>query len=124
MPTGEKEMRLMIADDDPLFRRGVRQLVGYVDNMSFVAEASDGAHAVQVANRHRPDVILMDYEMPEMDGVAAARAILANQPHVKVICVSSNIDEATSNAMIRAGALTCFAKSDGPQKLMELLRSL
>ncbi len=124
MDEKSKPLQLMIADDDPLFRRGVRQLVGHLDNLSLSAEAEDGVEAVEKAIKHSPDVVLIDYQMPRMDGAAAAQEILKARPETRLIAISAYLDKQSAAAMIDAGVMALFAKNEGPSKLLELLKTL
>ena len=117
--------RILIADDHRLFRKGLRQLCQVSGGFQVVAEAETGPEAVALAREHQPDVILMDIRMPGMDGVAACRQILTDQPHAAIIMLTmyrqdrhltdalaadargyllKNCDEATLFAAIRAAA--------------------
>jgi DNA-binding NarL/FixJ family response regulator len=78
--TGGAPIRVMIVDDQAMVREGFAALLRAQPDMTVVADAADGAQAVAVAREHRPDVILMDIRMPQLDGIAATRAVLATPP--------------------------------------------
>lgn len=115
---------LLVADDDPLFRRGLRQLVEQVDNMTLIAEAEDGQTAVDLARQTKPHIILMDYQMPKMNGATASKIILDEQPHITLVGVSAFMNARTINALQSAGVRMLFRKSEGPERLIELLKTL
>lgn len=97
-------LRILVADDHALVREGVRALIGSIDDMELVGEAANGREAVMLAAETRPDVVLMDLHMPEMDGIAATRAITAANPSAAVLVVSMLDDDASLFAALRAGA--------------------
>jgi DNA-binding NarL/FixJ family response regulator len=96
-------MRLLIADDHPLFRDGLRSLLE-ARGIDVVGEARDGREAVDQAKRLRPDVVLMDLSMPELNGLAATRLLSADQPDVKVIILTASEDDADLFEAIKSGA--------------------
>jgi DNA-binding NarL/FixJ family response regulator len=96
-------MRLLIADDHPLFRDGLRSLLE-ARGIDVVGEARNGREAVDQARRLRPDVLLMDLNMPELDGLAATRLLSAQQPDVKVVILTASEDDAHLFEAIKSGA--------------------
>lgn len=97
-------IRLMIADDHPVFRDGLASLLGPLPGMDVVARASDGVEAVALAAELRPDVIIMDVQMPEMNGIEATRTITADNPEVGVLVLTMGEDDGTVLSALRAGA--------------------
>ncbi|MGZ5399831.1 MAG: response regulator [Nocardioides sp.] len=97
-------IRLMIADDHPVFRDGLASLLGPLPGMDVVARASDGVEAVALAAELRPDVIIMDVQMPEMNGIDATRTITADNPEVGVLVLTMGEDDGTVLSALRAGA--------------------
>src|SRR5690606_35748064 len=96
--------RVLVADDQPLIRSGFRQLVDSAPAFRTVGEASTGAEAVELAARHRPDLVLMDVRMPVMDGIEATRRICAARPATRVLIVTTfDLDEYVYGAL-QAGA--------------------
>jgi DNA-binding NarL/FixJ family response regulator len=96
-------MRVIIADDHPLFRDGLRSLLE-VRGIDVVAEARNGREAVDQARRERPDIVLMDLDMPELNGLAATRLIAAELPTVKVVILTASEDDANLFEAIKSGA--------------------
>ena len=88
-PPAEATLRIVLADDHPLFRHGLRQLLEQVGGHTVVAEAGDGAEALEAFERYHPDVTMLDLRMPGMDGVQATREITAISPSTRVIVLTS-----------------------------------
>jgi len=96
-------MRIIIADDHALFRDGLRSLLS-TRGHEIVGEAKNGSEAIDLARRLRPDIVLMDVQMPEVDGLAATRAISSELPEVKVIILTATEDDAKLFEAIKSGA--------------------
>jgi len=96
-------MRVVIADDHPLFRDGLRSLLE-ARGIDVIGEARDGREAVEQARRLKPDVVLMDLAMPEVNGLAATRLISAELPAVKVVILTASEDDADLFEAIKSGA--------------------
>lgn len=97
-------IRVLIADDHPLFREGVRSLLRSLPNAEAVGEASSGDEVIAKAAELLPDVILMDIQMPGMNGIEATRRILAAHPHIGIIVLTMYEDDDSVFAAMRAGA--------------------
>jgi DNA-binding NarL/FixJ family response regulator len=118
-----KKLRIMLVDDQSLFREALRTLLSLQDGFEIVAEAENGERAVALAKVHRPDVILMDLRMPVLGGVEATRKILAANPAARVVVLTTfEEDEEIFDAM-RAGALGYLLKACSAEKLCEALRA-
>ncbi|MFG2074268.1 response regulator transcription factor [Nonomuraea maritima] len=107
------EVRVLIADDHPTFRAGLRAVLDGRDGISVVAEAGDGEEAVAAAERHAPDVVLMDLSMPGLDGVAATRRIT----HARVLVITMNDTGEALHAVLRAGARGYVLKDASPEEI-------
>jgi DNA-binding NarL/FixJ family response regulator len=99
-----EQITILIADDHPLFRKGLRALLATMPQVRVVGEASNGADAVRLAAELHPDVVLMDLQMPGGDGLSAVRAIVAAQPATRVLVVTMFQDDDSIFAAMRAGA--------------------
>ena len=112
-------IRVAVVDDQALVRSGFATMLGLQDDIEVVAEASDGAAAIEVARAHRPDVILMDIRMPEIDGLAATKAIVesADWPVKVLILTTFDPDEYVYKAL-RAGASGFVLKDISPEDLV------
>jgi DNA-binding NarL/FixJ family response regulator len=96
-------VRLLIADDHPLFRDGLRSLLTAAGH-EVIGEAKNGNEAVVLAGQLSPDLVLMDYSMPELDGISATRQLVAAHPGIKVVILTASEDDATLFESIKAGA--------------------
>jgi len=115
-------VRIVIVDDDPLVRMGLKAIVGSEAGWDVVAEAADGREALAIVDEHRPDVVLMDIRMPHMDGLEATREITAGASGAKVIVLTTfEADEYVFEAM-RAGASGFVLKRVPPAELIEAVR--
>lgn len=117
-------IRVMLVDDHAVVRGGLAQLVGAAGDMEVVGSAADGTEAVAVARTERPDVILMDLQMPGMDGVAATRAILAEEPAAQVVVLTSYSDGERIIGALDAGAVGYLLKDADPEDILEGIRAV
>ncbi len=123
--TGTKEpMRIIVADDHVLFRDGVRALVDAMPDAVLVGEASDGLQAVAAVAEHRPDVVVMDLRMPQLDGVEATRRLVAQGCETRVLVVSMLEDDGSVFAAMRAGARGYVLKGAGHEELAAAIRAV
>jgi len=113
---------VVIADDHPFVRHGLRTYLETLDDMEVVGEASDGVEAVELAGHVLPDVVLMDLVMPELDGVEATRRIRVASPATKVIALTSFDDDEKVFPAIKAGATGYLLKDVRPADLAEAVR--
>ncbi len=115
-------VRVLICDDQPLVRAGFRTILGSKRDIEVVGEAENGAEAVALAERRRPDVILMDIRMPVLDGVEATRRLVAAGTAARILVLTTfDLDEYV-HAAIRAGASGFLLKDVTPAKLFEAIR--
>jgi DNA-binding NarL/FixJ family response regulator len=117
-------IRILLADDQALIRSGIRSLLEAEDDIEVVAEAVDGRQAVELAVEHRPDIVLLDIQMPVLDGVEATRKIVADErlDSVRVVILTNfGLDEYIFQAL-RAGASGFLLKDTEPTALLEALR--
>jgi DNA-binding NarL/FixJ family response regulator len=117
-------LRVLFADDHPVFRNGMRALVDSLLDMQVVGEATTGAEAVSLAAAEQPDVVLMDLQMPGMSGVAATRAILDTSPHMQVLIVTMFEDDESVFAALRAGARGYVLKGASPQEIVQAIAAV
>ncbi len=106
-------IRVMVVDDQALVREGLMTLLDAAPDIVPVAAAADGAEAVRLAARHRPDVVLMDLRMPELDGVEATRRIREALPDTEIVVLTTHADEASILDALRAGARGYLTKDAG-----------
>ncbi len=100
----EPRVRIVVADDHPLYRRGLAALLSAQEGWSVVAEEIDGIGAVTATHASQPDVVVMDLRMPGLDGIEATRRIVSASPHVAVLVLTMYDDDASVFAAMRAGA--------------------
>ncbi len=115
-------LRILIVDDHIVVRKGICALLATEQEIEVVGEACDGADAILEANRLRPDVILMDLVMPRVDGVEATRRILATQPSVRILVLTSFDADDKIFPAIRAGATGYTLKDSSPEDLVMAIR--
>jgi DNA-binding NarL/FixJ family response regulator len=117
-------IRVLIVDDQSMVRAGLRMLLSDQSDIEVVAEAGNGLEAVAQAGRLRPDVVLMDIRMPELDGLEATRRILGADPSPRVLVLTTfNLDEYVYEAL-RAGASGFVLKDDPPEQLIAAVRTV
>ncbi len=116
----ESATRVLIADDHPLFRVGLAHALR-ARGFDVVAEAENGAHAVELARTRRPEVALLDVRMPGMDGIEACARLVALDPPVRVAMLTTYDEPAVVHAARRAGATAYLSKETDPSRLAELL---
>jgi len=121
---GRPAVRVLIVDDHETLRAGVRALLGEERDLAVVAEASDGLQALELAGRHRPDVVLLDVAMPVMDGLEAAAHLRRQHPDLRIIGLSTFTREDMADRMLAAGADAYFCKSDPGVELLAAIRGL
>lgn len=121
--TAGATIRVLITDDYPVIREGVKALLAREADLRIVAEADDGAEGVALHEAHRPDVTLMDLRMPRMDGIAATRAILAARPEARVVVLTSYDGDADVHRALSAGACGYLLKDALGRELAPAVRT-
>jgi NarL family two-component system response regulator LiaR len=117
-------IRVLIADDHVILRKGIRALLSTEPDIEVVGETDNGLETVAQAQALRPDVILMDLVMPEMDGIEATRRITAEQPGVRVLILTSFAADDKVFPAIKAGALGYILKDSGPAELVQAIHQV
>ncbi len=116
-------IRVLIADDHQVVRSGLEQLLATADDIELVAMAANGAEAVDLVAEHHPDIVLMDLSMPELDGVAATRTIVAAGGSTQVVVLTSFSDRQRILDALDAGAAGYVLKHAEPDELLEAIRA-
>jgi len=116
-------IRVLLAEDHALVRAGLERLLATVDDIEVVGGAADGAEAVALAAEVAPDVVLMDLSMPNVDGIAATRAIVAANDEVHVVVLTSLADRERILAALDAGAVGYLLKDSEPEQLIAGIRA-
>lgn len=117
-----KSIKILLVDDQPLFREGLRTLLSVQPDFEVVGEAGNGEEAVRLARQLRPAVVLMDLQMPLMDGVGATRRLRAEAPDCRVIVLTTFDDDEKVFDGLRAGAVGYLLKDAPSEKLGEAIR--
>jgi len=115
-------IKILIADDHPIVRRGLRMTLEAEANLQVVAEAENGANLADLIRRHAPDVVLMDLQMPEVDGVQALEQTRPEFPNLPILMLTSFSDDAHLHAALRAGASGFLLKEMDGDDLVEAVR--
>jgi len=117
-------IRILAVDDHPLVRGGISGLIAGQTDMKLVGEASNGREAIQQFREHRPDVTLMDLQMPEMNGVDAMIAILGEFPEARIIVLTTYTGDAQVMRALKAGARAYLLKNTLHKELLETIRAV
>lgn len=117
-------IRILTVDDHPLLRAGIAGLIADEADMRLVAEAENGRHAIELFDRHRPDVTLMDLQMPEMDGLDALETIRQRHPDARIVVLTTYPGDAQVLRAIKAGACGYLLKSTLRKELLSTIRSV
>jgi DNA-binding NarL/FixJ family response regulator len=119
-----ERIRVLIADDHPLFRDGMHGLLDSVAETEVVGEAASGEEAITLAENLQPDVILMDIKMPGVNGLQAMREILHTSPHIRILIVSMLEDDDSVFAAMRAGASGYVPKGANQDEMLRAIRAV
>ncbi|GII57814.1 DNA-binding response regulator [Planotetraspora thailandica] len=122
--TAASRLRVVIADDEALFRSGLKMIVEAQPDLTVVAEAEDGREAIEAVQRHNPDVLLMDIQMPILDGIAALAELRRRGCGTKVLVLTTfDLDRYVYDAL-RSGASGFLLKTTRPARLVEAVRAI
>ncbi len=114
-------IRIVLVEDNQVFREALELLLGLRSDVEVVASVGDGAEAVEAARRTNPDVVLMDYRLPGLDGVQATLAVREACPNVAVVCLTASANLRERDALLEAGAVACLTKD---QDLDEIVAAI
>src|SRR4029077_7384124 len=117
-----KRIRILLADDHAVVRQGFKMILGAHADMEVVGEAGNGREAVELAEQLRPDVVVMDVAMTELNGIEATRRLVAANAHAKVIALSMHKDSVYVREILRAGARGYLLKDSGAGELVAAIR--
>jgi len=119
-----QKLRILTVDDHPMLREGIASVLDGQPDMEVVAEAQDGMEAIEVCLRIRPDVTLMDIQMPGMDGIDATEAIRKSWPEARIVIVTTYKGDAQARRALEAGACGYLLKSALRHELIETIRQI
>ncbi len=115
-------IRVVLVEDNEVFRDALELLLGLQADMAVVASVADGTDAAGVVSELRPDVVLMDYRLPGLDGVQATIAVLAACPETAVVCLTASANLRERDALMEAGAVGCLRKDEGLDAIVAAIR--
>jgi DNA-binding NarL/FixJ family response regulator len=118
------DIRVVVVDDHQIVREGLSSLLGALDGIEVVGSAADGRDAVHVVAETAPDVVVMDIQMPQLDGIEATRMITGRQPGTRVVMLTMNDDDETVLSAIRAGASGYLLKDMDPDRVSHALEGV
>jgi DNA-binding NarL/FixJ family response regulator len=124
MSHDSSRIRILCVDDHPLLRAGIAGLIADESDMILVAEAENGRDAIEQFGRHRPDVTLMDLQMPEMDGLDALAAIRSRDPDARILVLTTYPGDAQAVRALKAGACGYLLKSTLRKELLSTIRAV
>jgi DNA-binding NarL/FixJ family response regulator len=120
----DEKISVMIVDDHPLFRQGLRRVIEAEDDMEVIIEVGDGEEALRLAQKMVPDVIMMDVNIPTMNGLQVTRALKGGLPNIGVIMLTAYHDDEQVFHAVKAGAGAYYPKDVTPRKLIEAIRQV
>jgi DNA-binding NarL/FixJ family response regulator len=119
-----KRIRILLADDHAVVRQGFRMILAAQPDMEIVGEAGNGREAVELAERLKPEVVVMDVSMPELNGIEATRRLAASTPHSRVLALSMHKDSVYVREILRAGARGYLLKDSVADDLVSAVRAV
>src|SRR6516165_4731653 len=119
-----KRIRILLADDHAVVRQGFKMILGAQADMEIVGEAGNGREAVESAEKLRPEVVVMDVAMPELNGIEATRRITEASPHTRVLALSMHKDSVYVREILRAGARGYLLKDSPAPDLVAAVRAV
>jgi DNA-binding NarL/FixJ family response regulator len=114
-------LRLLLVEDNEVFREALELLLGLRPEVEVVAAVEDGGDVVGACREHRPDVVVMDFRLPRVDGVQATQELTRTFPEVAVVCLSADVSAKTREALRAAGADSCLSKDTDVEHLVAAL---
>jgi len=113
------DVRIVLVEDNKLFRETLELLFGLRDGIEVVGSVASGAEAIPVCADARPDVVVIDYRMPGLDGAQTTREILRAAPATRVICLTASVTADEQRLVLEAGAVACLTKDEGLDRIVD-----
>lgn len=117
-------LKLLVVDDHVMLRRGLRESLSRQSSLEVVGEAWTGAMAIQLAEELKPDLVLMDVHLPDMNGINASRTILGDHPEIKIIIFSSDISRPLVDEALQAGVSAYLSKTSSVEEMMQAFEAV
>jgi DNA-binding NarL/FixJ family response regulator len=118
----QRRVKVIIADDHPLIRLGIHNLFKNMPDIQVVGEAANGQEAIEMVEKHHPDVLLLDLQMPVMDGIQALDCLQKNGSKVRVLIISAFNDPQFASEVLSRGAWGYYLKEEAPNMIVEAVR--
>jgi DNA-binding NarL/FixJ family response regulator len=115
-------VRVALVEDNEVFREALELLLGLRSDITVVASAEDGTKVVELCRKHSPEVVVMDYRLPALDGVQATKALLEACPEVAVVCLTASANLREIDALYAAGAVACLTKDEPLDEIVAAIR--
>jgi DNA-binding NarL/FixJ family response regulator len=116
------QILVVLVEDNDVFREALELLLGLRPELNVIASVADGTEAARVVGELCPDVVVMDYRLPGLDGVQATRAVLGACPETAVVCLTAEATAREREALMDAGAVGCLEKDEGLDAIVEAIR--
>ena len=117
-----RPVRILLVEDNQVFRDALELLLGMRADVEVVAAVADGSEALPAADKHRPDVVLMDYRLPGMDGVQATTALKEAHPDLGVVVLTASANSREIEALYAAGATSCLTKDQELETIVDAIK--
>jgi DNA-binding NarL/FixJ family response regulator len=117
-----KPVRVLLVEDNDIFRQTLEQLFAFRDEVEVVGSVSSGDKALPLVTELEPDVVLMDYRMPGLNGAEATRAMLASYPRTRIVCLTASVTADEVDEVMRAGAVACLTKDQNFDRLVSTIQ--
>lgn len=115
-------IKVLIVDDHPMVRQGIKTLLDVYDDIEVIGEAENGREALEICEKYKPDIVLMDLIMPEVNGIEATKEIVKNWSYIKVVILTSFLDKKLIEDSLKAGAIGYVLKNISGDKLVATIR--
>ena len=117
-----RPVRILLVEDNQVFRDALQLLLGMRADVEVVAAVADGSQALPAADQHRPDVVLMDYRLPGMDGVQATAALKQAHPQIGVVVLTASANSREIESLYEAGATACLTKDQELETIIDTIK--